>query len=906
MGQCPDRDSLRNRIAEIRRAPIENQGTYLPEMLKYVSRMKDCISKSDSDYVTLVLIVGVLNYRVGDYPHAVQFTKEGLNMMRSFANKSPTVKKDFIKYFYFLSIFYDSLKLTKQKNEAIDSCMAHEIEANDDYHFASLVLQDNVRDLFNKGDYNVCVERAALGESLIHKFYRYYDSMDHIIYFIYYKANALRAQRKFREEQEFLDQKNLEFAKTKNKDYIGIVYSLFGHMYESRNDYENAIKYYQKAFDFDKLSHNKYISAGMLSQIGVIYDVNLHQSGISLKYFNKALTYARYNSVANAAVTDSFYILGNIANVYAGKKMFDSAYHYFQIALDKIKSGIHESDLIADIDNYVNANNAEAVIKVVLDKANAFLNQYNYTKNDILLDSAISIYRAADALVDKIKEEQSDIESRLFWQTDTRRLYEQAIEVSYLQKNYRNAFYFFEKSRAVLLNEQLRKQNRISDDDILKLAHFRKKIRSLERDRDTTSQSSSHYLDLQKELIITNQALERHEQDIKQKNPLYYQSFLDTSMVTLDDVNRNLLKDHQAILELFEGDSAVYSLLITPQKIYFQKVDKEDFDSTVKEYNNYISDFSRINQSFTRYTKIAAHLYQLIFAGIELPKGRIIISPSGHYFPFESLIISSNLSPNYFLNEHALSYTYSVRFLMSEFARNRSDRDKSFLGFAPVQFESRLSLATLQGSDVSLREIGSNFNDPKMLIAGQATKNEFLNNYSNYKVIQLYTHAADSSSTGEPVIHFVDSSLYLSELIAETKPLTKLIVLSACETGNGKLYEGEGVFSFNRGFAALGIPSSITNLWAVDNVATYRLTELFYQYLSEGLPVDVALQKAKLKFMAASRTNSLPYYWAATIVAGKSDSLGKKRISPWIDVAIVLFVIIALTYFGAKKRRDKN
>jgi CHAT domain-containing protein len=127
---------------------------------------------------------------------------------------------------------------------------------------------------------------------------------------------------------------------------------------------------------------------------------------------------------------------------------------------------------------------------------------------------------------------------------------------------------------------------------------------------------------------------------------------------------------------------------------------------------------------------------------------------------------------------------------------------------------------------------------------------------------------------GEPVIQFADSALYLSDLIAGNHPQTRLVVLSGYETGNGKLFRGEGVFSFSRGFASLGVPTAITNLWSVDDEPTYRITELFYHYLAEGLPEDIALQKAKLRFFDhASAAYKLPFYGPPLLLRAKPRCL---------------------------------
>jgi CHAT domain-containing protein len=148
------------------------------------------------------------------------------------------------------------------------------------------------------------------------------------------------------------------------------------------------------------------------------------------------------------------------------------------------------------------------------------------------------------------------------------------------------------------------------------------------------------------------------------------------------------------------------------------------------------------------------------------------------------------------------------------------------------------------------------------------------------------------------VIYFADSVLHLGDLIAKQSPLTRMMVLNACETALGKLHEGEGVFSFNRAFAEVGVPSATVNLWSVDDQSSYRLCELFYKFLAQGLPSDIALQKAKLQFMSAmGKEKSLPFYWAAPVLAGQvmvfksAPHLG----ADYLMFGIALVIVVAAT-----------
>jgi CHAT domain-containing protein len=246
---------------------------------------------------------------------------------------------------------------------------------------------------------------------------------------------------------------------------------------------------------------------------------------------------------------------------------------------------------------------------------------------------------------------------------------------------------------------------------------------------------------------------------------------------------------------------------------------------------------------------------------------------------------------------------------MSKFPDDADKSKLDFMGIAPVKYADYLKLAPLSGSDMSLHKIQSYFNEPLIKVHESSSKRTFLSNFSDYRIIQIYSHASYNDSVGKPLVYFADSSLELSELYSKKKPIARLVVLSACETALGKEYKGEGVFSFSREFASLGIPASVSNLWSVDNESTYRITENFYRFISKGLPTDEALRQAKLQFINESTgVKKLPFYWASPILTGKAEIIKIKTSSPLRNILLLIglgciaFWLGINTYIGKKDR----
>jgi CHAT domain-containing protein len=121
-----------------------------------------------------------------------------------------------------------------------------------------------------------------------------------------------------------------------------------------------------------------------------------------------------------------------------------------------------------------------------------------------------------------------------------------------------------------------------------------------------------------------------------------------------------------------------------------------------------------------------------------------------------------------------------------------------------------------------------------------------------------------------------------------------MVVLSACNTGNGKLYSGEGLMSLARNFVMAGVPSVIETLWPVEDVAGSKIMGSFYKYLAQGMPKNTALRQAKLDYISTTSPSFVnPRFWAAYTLVGDVSAI--KRIwwkDPLIIISLLSFLLI--------------
>ena len=138
----------------------------------------------------------------------------------------------------------------------------------------------------------------------------------------------------------------------------------------------------------------------------------------------------------------------------------------------------------------------------------------------------------------------------------------------------------------------------------------------------------------------------------------------------------------------------------------------------------------------------------------------------------------------------------------------------------------------------------------------------------------LYFAGADRTLAGNASPPDLDNGI-LTALEAGNLNLTgtQLVVLSACNTGQGDVENGEGVFGLRRGLEEAGAQSVLMTLWSVPDKETLELMQLFYGKWLSGTEVHQALKEAQLEVRQKVKVEhdgkDLPYYWGAFVLVGR-------------------------------------
>lgn len=827
---------------------------------RLIKDFEKCGLRKDSVYARIVHRLGDY-YRInGDFDRGISYAVKAVSINRQ---EHPGSQPSYLTHSYYnLALYHNLLGLTEEAHLYYDSCLAVGYQFPEKMFIVLMALEKKAFLYFQTGDYEESIRVADQGIVLS----RSQDLRG-------YEALLLIQKAQSEAEIGRIDRASSDISgaiKTLNENdlalYLPNAYSVLANVLSRKKEYADAIAYYKKAVELNLAQGNNSQAARDLHDLALLYDRELKDFNNATSYYEQALKVL--DTLQDPYMLAATY--NNLGQVCWRNNDFRKALHFYQKGLIALpvqfsdENAEHNPDpakLKAVTNEYISA-------ALLWNKGDAWLGLFNQNPDVTFLKHAVASYRRGDRMVDHMRWNQHGEQSKLFWREKTKRWYAKAIEASFLLNDADAVFYFMEKSRAVLLNDKLAElgaKNQLTRTEADTEKRLRVKYQSL---LAVSSSSDPQSFD---DLWQAQRNLNNFIEKLEKRYPSYYSYKYDTAVSSVKDVQKNLLSEDHAWVELFTDHDTIYTLTIESDTAVLKKIYFTDHGQIARQITDLCSSRNSINSNFKQYHKLAYHYYKTLFKPLDIKATRVTISHDEYFFPFDLLQRDSIDQTGFLVRSHAFSYAYSATHTLKS-KLNYSGRNESLLAIAPIHYEPHLNMQTLNGAGESLEKIQTYYKSGVLLTGDAATKRSFLRQIPGFNIIHLYSHAKADSLGAEPAIYFYDSALNLSELQDLTDLNTQLIVLFACNSGVGKTVKGEGIFSLARGFAAAGIPSTVSAIWEIDNKATYNIAELFFSELANGEPSDIALQQAKLKMISNyDREYELPYYWAGAVLIGKTD-----------------------------------
>ncbi len=447
-------------------------------------------------------------------------------------------------------------------------------------------------------------------------------------------------------------------------------------------------------------------------------------------------------------------------------------------------------------------------------------------------------------------------------------LYQKEKKIGYLE----SAFQLAEKTKSGVLKNYLSNQKTASKEEKLlleQLQNWNNEILKEQKKGNLAKVSKiNEALKKQNELMLSLKKINSKSQINTPKN------------IDLKSLYSKLEKDKAFMVYYFSGYDKMYSFTLGNQKIKMQTYDgSANSIAKIHQFLLYFADSNTIINDRIGYNKSGNILYEYLKIPKDSTHQNLIIVPDGilNFLPFEALITQKSTTTNfakmhYLLNDYSIAYNSSASFYL-DFDKNKSinHKNEKVLGIFPV-FENTNYALTFSKDE--MQSIKNNF-DGTFLENDRATFHNFKTNAPNYSILHLSTHASSGDTETPASIKFYDQEILYSELYnLNINP--NLVVLSACETGIGKLYKSEGAMSIARGFQFAGAQNLLFSLWKVNDYTTSVFMDYFYKNINNNESYFEANANAKLNFLEdsnISNTKKSPYYWSAFVYYGGIETI---------------------------------
>lgn len=679
----------------------------------------------------------------------------------------------------------------------------------------------------------------------------------------------------------------LPTAKLTGSNYeIGRAYSQVALVEILKRDYQNAIKYYDKAVmtmaASDDYRKHRSISSAFTTMSNVYSRIGRPE--LAIQYAKKSIEESQsfFNKDYHPDIGINFH---NLASKYAKAKDWEAALRYEQNAIKCFLKDPEFTDNGKTIpDNALRRVSVKWQLLLSLrEKGLYYAHLYLEHKNKEDIINAEKHLGNAIQLIDIMRAEMETDNTKVYWSKKTRFIYDSAIEMCDWLQDLDCMQEYIEKSRSLILLDELNHKDALSmipEELVEREKSLRGKM--VDDQEVATIENYNRYLD-----------------SLKSSYPAYYKYKFETSAPSVEEIQEFIPYDSMQILQYYLTPDSLYTLSSTKQesRFYTQPAPK-DFPARIDNLLNQLNNKDSLEYAdvYEQFVNNSSDLYDILLGNIEHKHQHLVIVGDGiiNYIPFE-ILVEDNPELSYAIESHSFSYAPSLAVLMK--IEKYKDFDE-LLMVNPMSYgDDNLAALEVAREEANYLE---NISNLQLLESQEASLNNFKEKSKTVDVIHLSTHSGVNEKSGEPWIALNDSLIGLNDII-KLNLEASLVTLSSCSSLDGNNNDSEGINSLARAFLFADVSSVVGSLWELNEDAGYSILMDFYSGLKNGKNKSEALRDAKLEYIKTNKYKS-PYYWAPLVIIGDADSLiSEKTYSASVYLVLSLLVIAFLVYIQNRR-----
>lgn len=727
-------------------------------------------------------------------------------------------------------------------------------------------------------------------------------------------------------------------------------YSNLASLYNSMKDPDKSNEYYTKALKLAEMHWGtNHPETGLLYTRYGFFLIQNPQKEQGLDYFNKALDISlKQFGPKSRGVSHNYFYIGQY---HFSKNDFISALEYYQKAIVALVKDFNEMDVKKNPE-LASIEADRFFINAITGKAYA-LDGLGGEEN---LKLSLECFKLSIKVIEKLRSTYQDEESKLLISGEVKSTFQKTVSIAAKlyqitkdQHYLAEAFDYSDKSKsAVLINSmrdiEAQHFGKIPKDILLaerqlklNLSNFRRFIYEERQKPNPDDEKINGWESRVFEFTVRYDSLVSF---LEQEYPDYYNLKYTEPQVSILTIQNSLEAD-RALIEYMLTDSLLYTFVINKNSfsLYSVEIDSsfyKDIQTLVASTNNN-SLLSIKSKNFIDYSKAASNLYNILVKPIreDFDEKKLIIIPDAEigYISFDMLLTALPDTNKmdfrklpYLINDKIISYSTSAILQYSGFRKREHTAEKNLLAMAPSynnltgttntsfvdENGEKVYLLPIPGIEKEMQGIKRTLSG-KTITGTTATENKFKDEAGQYTILHLAMHTLINNA--QPMLSklvFYQGNDSIEDGMLNTYELfsmdlnAQLAVLSACNTGTGKLVKGEGIMNLARGFIFAGVPSIVMTMWSVEDQSSADIVMRFYEYLEEGMTKDEALRQSKLDLLAkGDPLRSHPFYWAAYVNIGDySPMVFKNKTLLYSFLGSSAFILMGLLIFIKLKNKS--